>query len=339
MKSVDDFINQLHGEPYFRSNISICKTKKPRKAKTTPLPAYIHPGLKLGLEREGITSLFSHQKESISYCRDGKNVVIATGTASGKSLCYNIPVINDILIKENIRALYLFPTKALAHDQYKGVVNLSQQIPTNLQNIPLSEKKFIATYDGDTPRAKRRMIRNESLILVTNPDMLHIGILPHHTHWSHFLKGLRYVIIDEIHTYRGVFGSHVCNVLRRLKRIAHFYGSELQFIMTSATIGNPGELAEKLTETKVHVIHKDGSPQGEKHFIIYNPPIINPELNLRENHFYETKKLAEKLYQNRIQTIVFSQTRRSVELLLLLLQNTIKDPEQIYPYVKSWWKD
>ncbi len=336
MQSVKNFIEQLWGEPSFYQNISICKTQNTQDAKTALFPDYFHPALKHGLIREKVNSLYTHQLESCNLIRSGKNIVIVTGTASGKSLCYNIPVINDILINKRTRALYLFPTKALAHDQYEGIISLFNQILTYPETIWHSENKIASPYDGDTPKYHRNQIRQSSSIIITNPDMLHIGILPHHTQWSQFFVDLQYVIIDEIHTYRGVFGSHVCNVIRRLKRIAKFYGSDIQFLLTSATIGNPSELAENLIETDVTIIDNDGAPHGTRHFIIYNPPIINSDIAIRSSRFNEISKIAKKLFVNKIQTIIFCQTRRLVELLLILLHKELGDDNHISQSVRGY---
>ena len=252
-----------------------------------PFPSDIHPALKDALEARGIHSLYTHQASSFTDIKEGKNVVIVTGTSSGKTLCYNLPVLDCLLKEKDATALYLFPTKALSQDQNAVLKSLSSQINVNLE---LNEQFNIdrdgircAIYDGDTPVSVRSAIRSQTRLIITNPDMLHTGILPHHTSWAQFFRGLRFVVIDEIHTYRGVFGSHVANVIRRLKRIAKFYGTVPQFILTSATIGNPDGLGQRMINEPVILIDDDGAEKGEKHFLIYNPPIIDKSLGLRRS--------------------------------------------------------
>lgn len=287
-------------------------------------PSDIHPALKDALETRGIHSLYTHQVSSFMHVKEGKNVVIVTGTASGKTLCYNLPVLDCLLNEKDATALYLFPTKALSQDQNAVLKSLSSQINVNLE---LNEQFNIdrdgircAIYDGDTPVSVRSAIRSQARLIITNPDMLHTGILPHHTSWAQFFRGLRYVVIDEIHTYRGVFGSHVANVIRRLKRIAKFYGTVPQFILTSATIGNPDELGQRMINEPVMLINDDGAEKGEKHFLIYNPPIIDKSLGLRRSAIQTAVNLAEDLLANDLQTIVFSRARRTVEIILTYLR-------------------
>lgn len=276
----------------------------PRPAIYVPLPDEIHPQLRQVLEREGIHALYLHQKHAWDEVLAGKSVVIATGTASGKTLCFNLPVLNSCFYQGNSRALYIYPTKALAQDQYHKLVQW-------LEGSSITA----AIYDGDTPTHQRSAIRSRANIVLTNPDMLHMGILPHHTRWEALFRDLRFVVIDEVHTYRGVFGSHLANLLRRLKRIARFYGSSPQFIFTSATIGNPAEHARRLAEQPVAMIDDDGAPQGEKFFLIYNPPVIDPSLGIRASAMQESQRLLRDLLSCEIQTIVFARTRRLVEIL------------------------
>ena len=240
----------------------------------------------------------------------GNHVVLATQTASGKTLAYNVPVLDFLQKSKESRALYLFPTKALAQDQLAGIEDLLAGFDEHSSQIAP------ATYDGDTGQNARSAIRRKSRLIISNPDMLHIGILPRHTNWADFFGNLRFVIIDEMHMYRGVFGSHVANVIRRLKRVATFYGSSPQFILTSATIGNPKELAENLIEEPIELINEDGSARGAKHFIIYNPPIIDVDLGLRASMVAESVRIAEDLLSYDLQTIVFGRTRRTVEVML-----------------------
>ena len=243
--------------------------------------------------------------------------MITTGTASGKSLCYQIPILNQLLSDEKSTALLLFPTKALTYDQLKSFKTYISEDNEALKN------SLVAVYDGDTPSSQRGMIRQNARILLSNPDMLNIGILPHHTNWIHFFENLKYIVIDEIHLYKGVFGSHIANLVRRLKRINDFYGSNPQFIMTSATIANPVELACNLIEQEVCEVSTDGSPKGEKNFIIFNPPLVQPELGIREGVFSTASKISALILYYNIQTLVFCQTRRFVELLLREIREII----------------
>src|ERR1700678_1805531 len=237
-----------------------------REAQFRAMPPWVRPELAAAYHAKGIEKLYSHQAASAELARAEKNFVVVTPTASGKTLCYNLPVLNAVLENADTRALYLFPTKALAQDQLCELQDLATR---------LGDSFGVHTYDGDTPADARKAIRERGHIIVTNPDMLHTGILPHHTKWTRVLENLRYIVIDELHTYRGVFGSHLANVLRRLERIARFYGSSPQFICCSATIANPGELALQLIEEKVEVIEENGAPAAEKLFVFYNPPMVN----------------------------------------------------------------
>src|SRR3984885_13409618 len=243
--------------------------------------------------------------------RAGKNVVVVTPTASGKTLCYNVPVVNAVLENMNTRALYLFPTKALAQDQLAELHDLAKRVDNAFG---------VYTYDGDTPSDARSAIREKGHIVLTNPDMLHTGILPHHTKWQRLFENLRYIVLDELHTYRGVFGSHLCNVLRRLRRIANFYGSTPQFICSSATIANPGELASRLIEDKVEVLDENGAPAAEKVFVFYNPPVVNRYLGIRRSYIHESSRLAQEFLKRDLQTMVFANSRLHTEVLLTYLQ-------------------
>jgi len=283
-------------------NISTWRTLPARLAVLTDFPADLPRELASALHQRGLTSLYSHQAEAWNRARAGENVVLATGTASGKTLAYNLPVVAALLENPQARALYLFPTKALAQDQL-SVLSAQFSVPA-------------AIYDGDTPQGNRTTIRKNAHIILSNPDMLHTGILPHHTNWAEFFRNLKFVVIDEMHTYRGVFGSHVANVLRRLKRVAGFYGANPQFILTSATIGNPCELAEKLVETSVSLVDHDGSSRGERHFLIYNPPVIDEAIGLRKSSIQESVRLAQNLVEHDVQAVVFARSRRSVEIYL-----------------------
>ena len=304
--SLAQLLTHWQTDPLSAENFAVWQTTPARAASLRPFPADLPEKLQASLRARGISFLYSHQAAAWEAARAGQNPVIVTGTASGKTLAYNLPVLAALQADPEARALYLFPTKALAQDQFSG---LQQQFAA-----------AAAIYDGDTPTAKRSAIRKTARLIFSNPDMLHTGILPHHTNWMDFFSHLRFVVIDEMHTYRGVFGSHVANVIRRLKRVAQFYGASPQFILTSATIGNPRELAEKLTGAPVTVIDQDGSARGERHFLLYNPPVIDESLGLRKSAFQESVRLAQDLLKNGIQTVLFARSRRSVELLLTFLQ-------------------
>ena len=310
-------------DPDTAPNFVAWRTLPPRPAQTYPLPDDLPAPIKQALTASGIHSLYSHQLEAWTLSRAGENVILSTGTASGKTLAYNLPVFASLLNEPNARALYLFPTKALTQDQLSNL----QAFNTNLESETWNLKPSI--YDGDTPQSARSNIRKNARILLSNPDMLHTGILPHHTNWNEFFSNLRYVVIDEAHTYRGVFGSHVANVIRRLKRVASFYGADPQFILASATIGNPKELAERLVEEPVHLIDQDGSGRGPRHFIIYNPPITDPALGLRKSSLLEGVRLAHDLLNSNVQSVVFARSRRSVEIILRYLQGDLTPDSSI----------
>jgi DEAD/DEAH box helicase domain-containing protein len=282
-----------------------------REAQWEDFPAWVHPDLASAYVAKGIRRLYTHQAEAAETVHAGKNVVIVTPTASGKTLCYNLPVLNATLENSDTRALYLFPTKALAQDQLAELHDLNQR---------LDNRFGVFTYDGDTPADARRSIREKGHIVLTNPDMLHTGILPHHTRWTRLFENLRYIVLDELHTYRGVFGSHLCNVLRRLRRIARFYGRDPQFICCSATIANPGDLASRLLESEVEVLNSNGAPTAEKTFVFYNPPVVNRALGIRRSYISESSRVAQEFLKRDLQTIVFSNSRLQTEILLTYLQ-------------------
>ena len=282
-----------------------------REAKFRPVPGWVTSALSEAYRAKGIQELYSHQALTAELVHDGKNVVVVTPTASGKTLCYNLPVLNAVLENADTRALYLFPTKALAQDQLAELHDLSKR---------LDDRFGVFTYDGDTPSDARKSIRERGHIVLTNPDMLHTGILPHHTKWMRLFENLRYIVIDELHTYRGVFGSHLANVLRRLRRVARFYGSNPQFICCSATIANPGELASQLVEQEVEVVEETGAPAGEKLFVFYNPPMVNRNLGIRRSYINESTRVAKELLARKLQTIIFANSRLHTEILLTYLQ-------------------
>jgi len=278
-------------------------------------PHEIHPSLVEALKQKGFLKLYTHQHASFKSLKEGKNIVIVTPAASGKTLCYNLPVLNDILQNPSSRAIYLFPTKALSQDQKAELDEIIKLLP---------EEVRIFTYDGDTPQDARKAIRARGHIVLTNPDMLHTGILPHHTKWIKLFENLKYIVIDELHNYRGIFGSHLANVLRRLKRIAKFYGSDPQFILCTATIANPLEMAEKMIETPVTLIDNNGAPRGEKYFIFFTPPVVNKFLGIRRSYVNETRRVASCFLKNNLQTIVFAQSRLITEVLLTYLKEDIQ---------------
>jgi DEAD/DEAH box helicase domain-containing protein len=294
-------------------NIIHWQTTPAQPAVTVPFPAEVDPRLVEAYRHSGITSLYYHQLQIWEGVLHSRVVVSATATASGKTLGYNLPVIDRIMKNPKASALYLFPTKALGADQVAKLGELSGLL-RRVCGYPVFQA---GAYDGDTSSAARRVIRDDANILLTNPDMLHLGIMPHHTNWERFFRHLEFVVIDEVHTYRGVFGSHFANVIRRLKRIAKFYGSNPQFILTSATIANPREHAQRLLdEDDVELVTADFAPHGERHFILYNPPIINKELGVRAPASQEAIRLAEDLFRQKVQGILFSRTRRGVEIVL-----------------------
>jgi len=282
-----------------------------REAKFRPMPGWVTSALSEAYRVKGIQELYLHQAATAELVHSGRNVVVVTPTASGKTLCYNLPVLNAVLENPDTRALYLFPTKALAQDQLAELHDLATR---------LDDCFGVFTYDGDTPSDARKAIRERGRIVLTNPDMLHTGILPHHTKWMRLFENLRYIVLDELHTYRGVFGSHLANVLRRLRRVARFYGSNPQFICCSATIANPGELASQLIESEVEVVEENGAPAGENLFVFYNPPMVNRNLGIRRSYINEATRVAKELLARKLQTIVFANSRLHTEVLLTYLQ-------------------
>src|SRR5712692_10002735 len=280
-----------------------------------PFPSSLDPRIVEALKARGVQQLYSHQAKAFDTVAKGEHLVVVTPTASGKTLCYNLPVLQALVQQPDSRVLYLFPTKALAQDQLAELGLLAKTLP--------DMRMF--TYDGDTPQDARRVVRARANLVLTNPDMLHSGILPHHTKWVNLFQNLRYVVIDELHAYRGVFGSHLANVLRRLTRICRHYGSAPQFIMASATIANPRELAERLTGEPVREVGESGAPTGDKTFLCYNPPVVNPELGIRAPYLGEAARLALRFLRERIATIVFAQSRLATEVLLASIKQGVAD--------------
>ncbi|PGX79131.1 DEAD/DEAH box helicase [Priestia megaterium] len=318
-KNLQEVMDILQTNPSYQQNIVHWHTIEEKEAKTAPFPASLHTKLRQALENRGIGSLYTHQKTAFDLATAKKNVVAVTPTASGKTLCYNLPVLQSIMENDQARALYLFPTKALAQDQKSELNEIIEEM-----EVPINSY----TYDGDTPANIRQKVRKAGHIVITNPDMLHSAILPHHTKWVSLFENLKYIVIDELHTYRGVFGSHVANVIRRLKRICRYYGSNPIFICTSATIANPKELAEHLTGAHVMLVDNNGAPSGRKHFIFYNPPIVNKPLNIRRSATLEVRNIAGEFLKNKIQTIVFARSRVRVEIILTYLQELVKNQLQ-----------
>lgn len=310
--SLTSFLNRWKSDPSIAPNISAWQIFPKREPEYAGFPKNLDQKLKSYLLSQGIKSLYLHQYQAWQEIQKGHNIAQVTGTASGKTLSYMLPVLHNLLENGSRRALFLYPTKALAHDQ--------------LDALKAFSAVTAAAYDGDTPSNQRSGIRNSSQIIVSNPDMLHFGILPYHPHWENFFSELKYVVFDEMHTYRGVFGSHVANVIRRLKRVANHYGSSLQFLLTSATIGNPLEHAEALIEERVQLIARDYSSRGEKHFLIYNPPIIDDTLGLRVGMQRESVRLATELINTGYQTILFGRSRKSVEFMLTKLRDKSSIP-------------
>ena len=289
-------------------------------------PEHLDERLRQAYRRRGVEQLYAHQREVLDRVEAGESVAAVTPTASGKTLCYNAPVLNRILREPDTRALYLFPTKALSQDQKKELLELLRLVR---KDDPGDEIRA-DVYDGDTPGDARRSIRTRAHIVVTNPDMLHSGILPHHTRWAKLFENLRFVVIDEMHTYRGVFGSHLANLLRRLRRVCRHYGAEPQFILSSATIANPGELAAGLTERPIALVDRSGAPRPERFFLFYNPPVVNPELGIRRSALDETRRIASGFLRGNLQTIVFARSRTQTEVLVKYLKRDIETrPDRI----------
>ncbi len=314
--SLKEWLKRAEGDRRFRENATSITHIPASEGSFAPYPSWVHPRLKAVMESRGLKRLYSHQARAVELVRQGRDVVLVTPTASGKTLCYNLPVLQRILEEPETRALYLFPTKALANDQMHEVHGLIGELKADIKTF---------TYDGDTPDDARQAIRKQGHVVVTNPDMLHTGILPHHTKWQKLFANLRYVVVDELHVYRGVFGSHLTNVFRRLKRVCRFYGTDPVFICCSATVANPGEHAENLLEKEVTLIDESGAPRAAKTFILYNPPIVNRELGIRQSALTPARKIAGDLIGNHIQTIVFTTSRLNVEVLTKYLKDGFKE--------------
>ena len=316
---VNSFIETIQNSAIYDQQIVHIENISKRKAQYGELREPLDEPLQDALTQLGMSQLYTHQVSAIESLRDGNHVVIETGTASGKTLCYILPTLETFLNEPHATALYLFPTKALAQDQLRAIrafAELNQYI-----NISVHAE----TYDGDTPKYRRRRVRDQSNLIITNPDMLHLGILPHHSRWSRFFRNLRFVVLDEMHIYRGIFGSNVANVIRRLTRICQYYGAEPQFICCSATIANPLELAEKLTNEQMELINNDGSPKGTKHFMLWNPPYIDEEKSYRRSPTNEAQYLMAKLMEQNIQTITFTRARVIAELIYRYVRDLLAE--------------
>ena len=314
---MDRLINFWRSDLSLNNNICSWVHQEGQSARYANFPDGIHPAIARTLAAHGVTNLYSHQAEAWESVHAGRNVVVTTGTASGKSLCYQLPILQAAVTSPAATALLVFPTKALAQDQLNTLQHLIAGLESEVQGLSVI-KAFI--YDGDTPASQRQQIRKNSRLLITNPDMLHMAMLPHHTLWDTFFSNLRFIVIDEVHIYRGVFGSNIINLLRRLKRICSFYSAKPQFIMTSATIANPEEHAGNLIEEDVHWVHENGSPRGSKQFIFLNPPVIHPELGVRQSPTVQALHLTSDLLAYNQQTLIFLRTRRAAEILFKELQ-------------------
>jgi len=325
--NLTQLIEYLGSKPEFTNQVTSWKTIPAKEPIYAPFPDSVPDKVRNLLKQNGISALYQHQAEAFTKIQQQKHVVVVTPTASGKTLTYNLPVLCNWLNNPEQRSLYLFPTKALAQDQ---VHELNEMI------AQLGERILCYTFDGDTAPDVRRTIRSAGHIVVTNPDMLHQGILPHHTLWIKLFENLKYIVIDEIHSYKGVFGSHLTNVLRRLKRICEFYGSHPTYICCSATIANPQEIASKLIEAEVDLVNNNGAPSGERHFIFYNPPVVNKELGIRSSVLNEIRKIVRLFLPTGIQCIVFARSRLNVEILVTYLKEIAKsakvDPKLIRGY-------
>ena len=320
-------LTYLKSNPDFASNVTHWQVMPARPAKYADYPDDFDPALRAVLESRGVKRLYSHQRRALDLAQAGKDFVVITPTASGKTMCYNLPVLSEILRDNESRALYLFPTKALSSDQVAELYEIIKAM-----DAPI--KAF--TFDGDTPVSARKAIRQAGHIVVTNPDMLHAGILPHHTKWVKLFENLKYIVIDEIHAYRGIFGSNLANVIRRLKRICAFYGSHPQFICCSATIANPRELAERLTGRPMELIAESGAPTGEKHVIFYNPPVVNKQLNIRDSATRQTFGISRLLLKNGVHSIVFARSRLMVEVLARRLKDQCRNALGEAPNVRAY---
>src|SRR5438874_7311460 len=300
--------------------IAYLSTEPAREARLAPLPDDLHTRVREALAGQGIDGLYTHQRAAWDAAQRGEHVVVTTGTASGKTLAFNLPVLDAIARDPKNRALYLYPTKALAQDQLRSLSTFRLQ------------RLRAAIYDGDTETERRWQIRKSANLVLTNPDMLHVGVLPHHDRWGDVLSNLRFVIVDEAHVYRGVFGSHVANVLRRLRRLAKIYGAEPQFLLASATIANPGELVERLLGVPATVIGDDGAPRAERTIVLWNPPLTDEELGLRASPLGEGSRVLGDLVSRGLRTLLFAKSRKAAELIHRFAADRLGDAARLSPY-------
>ena len=325
-KGAAEVLERWRGNGTWR-NVAWSHNVDPHESSIAPMPPSLDSGVERALHQRGIRELYSHQARAFELASMGKHVVVATPTASGKSLCYNLPVLQALASDPTATALYLFPTKALSRDQEEALRGLMREADLSIGAI---------TYDGDTPNDARRAARQRAGVLLTNPDMLHAGIMPHHTGWARLFSNLKYIVVDELHTYRGVFGSHLANVMRRLLRIARFHGSSPTFLFASATIGNPQEHASRICGEPVELINESGAPTGPRQVVVYNPPVINAELGMRQSYIKTAVRLTRDLVQAGVPTLVFGNSRNGVEVMLKYLRDRLArdqiDPSAIHAY-------
>lgn len=324
---VDGLLEQWRNDRRVWNNIALDELLEGTSARTAPIPENMDARLRTALNARGMTSLYTHQAKAFELATSGKDFVVATPTASGKSLCYVLPVLQALAVDREARSLFLFPTKALSRDQEEAVRGLMKDASLDHGAI---------TFDGDTPGDARRLAREKSSIILSNPDMLHAGVLPHHASWARFFAGLKYVVIDELHAYRGVFGSHLANVLRRLDRVARFHGGKPQYLMASATIGNPQEHASRMLGRDVEFIGESGAPRGDRRVVLYNPPVLNPELGVRESYVKASARLTADLVKAGVPTLLFGQSRNNVEVMLTYVREAVRQarmsPELVQAY-------
>lgn len=322
------FLHHVATRPDYRQQIVHIERVPPRDAIPGRLDRPLHPELQMCLEQLGISGLYSHQARAVNDLFRGKNVITATPSASGKTLCYHVPTLDALLRDRNSRALYIFPTKALAQDQLRSLRQITSPLssPSGASDYEAILPQSIAAFDGDTPRQERAAVRKQARVVLTNPDMLHLGILPNHQSWARFLRNLKYVVIDETHVYRGIFGSHVANVMRRLRRLCRLYGSSPQFICSSATIANPEEHARNIVGLPFEAITEDGSPHGEKYFTFWNPPFLDEQKTSRRSSNTEAAFLLSELVRKGIRALVFARTRKLTELIYIYAQGQLPHP-------------
>jgi DEAD/DEAH box helicase domain-containing protein len=312
-----DAIESLLADSALRPLVAAHRVLEPRPPRHAPWPEGLDPRLTAALRSRGVEALYTHQAQALEAIRARRNVCVVTPTASGKTLCYNLPVLDAVARDPSARALYLFPTKALAADQLVELRALAEAAELDLKTH---------TYDGDTPPNVRSVVRAAGQVVITNPDMLHAAILPHHTKWFKLFENLQFVVIDELHTYRGLFGSHVANVIRRLRRITSHYGADPVFICASATIANPRDLAERIVEAPVELVDDNGAPSGRRHILVINPPVANEQLGIRSSALLTGQRVAERLISGGVQTIAFAKSRTAVEVLTTYLRETFAPP-------------